>query len=119
MLRKFDEGLALGAVGFRIIEAVFYIAGVMVLLVLLTLSQEFVKAGAPDPGYFQTLGVLLLAGYHWVGNVGSLLAGVLLMFRAIGPMSTYQVVLAVPIGVQEMVFAVWLIVKGFNPVQAA
>ncbi len=150
ILRKYNEGLALGAVGFRLIEGVFYIVGVMCLLLLLTLSQEFVKAGAPDTSYFQTLGVLLLAGYHWVGNVGSLLAfclgalmyyyifyqtrlvprwlsgwglvgatlcmvaGMLVMFRLIGPMSTFQVVLALPIAVQEMVLAVWLIVKGFN-----
>jgi hypothetical protein len=38
------------------------------------LSQEFVKAGAPDSSYFQTLGVLLLAGYRVAGNVASLLA---------------------------------------------
>ena len=150
ILRKYNEGLALGAVGFRLIEAVFNIARVMGLLLLLTLSQEFVKAGAPDSSYFQTSGVLLLAGYHWVGNVGALLAfclgalmyyyifyqtkliprwlsgwglvgaalcmvaGMLVMFRVIGPMSTSQVVLAIPIAVQEMVLAVWLIVKGFS-----
>jgi hypothetical protein len=150
ILRKYREGLALGAVGFRLIEAVFYIVAVIGLLLLLTLSQEYVKAGAPDSSYFQTFGVLLLAGYHWAGNVGSLLAfclgaliyyyiffqtrlvprwlsvwglvgaalcmvaGLLVMFRAIGPMSTVQVVLALPIAVQEMVLAVWLIVKGFN-----
>src|SRR5271157_107949 len=150
VLKKYNEGLALGAVGFRIIEGVFYIVGVMGLLLLLTLSQEFVKAGAPVSSYFQTLGALLLAGYHWVGNVGSLLAfclgalmyyyifyqtrlvprwisvwgllgatlcmvaGMLVMFRLIDPLSTFQVVLALPIAVQEMVLAVWLIVKGFN-----
>lgn len=38
----------------------------------------------------------------------------LIIFGAIGPLSTGQVVLAVPIAVQEMVLAVWLIVKGFN-----
>src|SRR5271157_1360529 len=74
VLKKYNEGLALGAVGFRIIEGVFYIVGVMGLLLLVTLSQEFVKAGAPSSSYFQTLGVLLLAGYHWAGNVASLLA---------------------------------------------
>lgn len=151
ILRRYNEGLALGAVGFRLVEGVFYIVGVVGLLLLLTLSQEFVNAGAPDSSYFQTLGVLLLAGYHWAGNVGSLLAfclgalmyyyifyqtrlvprwlsgwglvgaalcivaGVLVMFRVIGPMSTSQVVLALPIAVQEMVLAAWLIVKGFNP----
>jgi hypothetical protein len=150
VLRKYNEGLALGAVGFRLIEGVFYIVAVMGLLLLITLSQQFVKAGAPDSSYFETLGVLVVAGYRWVGNVGSLLAfsigallyyyifyqtrlvprwlsgwglvaiiltmvsGLLVMFGLIGPMSTGQVVLNLPIGVQEMVLAVWLIVKGFN-----
>ena len=36
------------------------------------------------------------------------------MFRLITPMSTIQVVLSLPIALQEMVMAVWLIVKGFN-----
>ena len=37
------------------------------------------------------------------------------LFGLISPLSTIQVVLALPIGLQEMVMAVWLIVKGFNP----
>jgi len=150
VLRKYREGLALGAVGFRLIEGVFYLVAVVLLLVLLTLSQEFAKAGYPVSPYFQTLGVLLLAGYHVAGNVASLIAfslgamiyyyifyqtrliprwlsawgflgvaltlvaGILVMFSLIGPLSTGQVVLALPIAVNEMVLAVWLIVKGFN-----
>jgi hypothetical protein len=155
VLKRFNEGLALGAVGFRLIEGVLYIVGVVGLLSLVTLSQDFVNAGAPVSSYFQTLGALLLAGYQWAGNVGSLLAfclgammyyyifyqtrlvprwlsgwglvgvslgivaGILVMFRIIEPLSTSQVVLALPIAVQEMVLAVWLIVKGFNPAPIA
>jgi hypothetical protein len=74
VLKKFNEGLALGAVGFRISEGVLRFVSVCGLLSLITLSQQFVKAGAPDSSYFQTLGVLVYAGYRWVGNVGSLLA---------------------------------------------
>jgi len=74
VLKKFNGGLALGAVGFRISEGVLRFVAVCALLLLITLSQQFVKAGAPDSSYFQTLGVLLYAGYRWVGNVGSLLA---------------------------------------------
>jgi hypothetical protein len=126
------------------------IVGVICLLLLTTLSQEFVKAGAPDSSYFQTSGALIVAVRDWMGDVAGLLAfglgalmyyyifyqtklvprwlsgwgligiiliivtGMLVMFRVIGPMSTTQVALAVPIAVQEMVLAVWLIVKGFN-----
>ena len=151
VLKKYNQGLALGAVGFRLIEGVLDVVAVIALLLLVTLSQEFVKAGAPDSSYFQTLGVLVLAGYHFVGNVGSLMifslgalmyyyifyqtklvprwlsiwglvgaslcfvAGSLVMFVLIGPLSTSQVVLALPLAVQEMALAAWLIVKGFNP----
>ena len=151
VLRKYNEGLALGAVGFRTVEGVFDIVGFIGLLLLITLSQQFVKAGAPDSSYFQTLGVLLVAGYRWVANVGALLAfsigcllyyiifyrtklvprwlsgwglvaGVLTMvsclltmFGLMAPFSTEQIVLNLPMLPQELVLAVWLIVKGFNP----
>ena len=45
-------------------------------------------------------------------------AGVLIIFDAIAPLSIGQIVLAVPIGLQEMVLAVWLIVKGLRQVRA-
>jgi Domain of unknown function (DUF4386) len=44
-----------------------------------------------------------------------MVSGLLVMLRLTEPMSTTQVVLALPIAVQEMVMAVWLIAKGFNP----
>jgi hypothetical protein len=151
VLRKYNRGLALGAVGFRTFEGVLRFVAVCGLLLLITLSQQFVKAGAPDSSYFQTLGVLLVAGYRWVANVGSLLAfsigcllyyiifyrtklvprwlsgwglvagilsmlsAVLTMFGLMAPFSTEQIVLNLPMLPQELVLAVWLIVKGFNP----
>jgi len=150
VLRRFGEGLSLGSVGFRIIEGIFYALGMVVLLSLSTLSREFVDAGAPGDQHFKTLGHTMLAQYHWLVDVGLLLAfsiggllyylvfyrsrliptwlsvwgivgavllmvaAVLIVFGVIGAFSTVQVVLAAPIGVQEMVLAVWLIVKGFN-----
>jgi len=74
VLKKFNAGLALGAVGFRISEGVLHFVSVCGLLSLITLSQQFVKAGAPDSSYFQTLGVLIYEGHRWVGNVAGLLA---------------------------------------------
>ncbi len=44
-----------------------------------------------------------------------MIAGILVMFNLIGPLSVSQALLSLPIAVQEMVLAVWLIVKGFNP----
>ncbi len=150
IVRRYHEALALGSVGFRIIEGVLYIVGAIFLLLLLALSQQFVNSGAPNAASFQTLGVVLLAGYHWVGFVGGplafslgalmyyaifyqtklvprwlsgwglvgatlcIVASLLVMFRLIGAFSTFQVVLSLPIAVQEMVLAVWLIVRGFN-----
>ena len=73
VLKKFNAGLALGAVGFRISEGVLRFVAVCGYLLLITLSQQFVKAGAPDSSYFQTLGALVYAGNRW-GNLVSLLA---------------------------------------------
>ena len=150
VLKKFNAGLALGAVGFRISEGVLRFVSVCGYLLLITLSQQFVQAGAPDSSYFQTLGALIYAGNRW-GNLVSLLAfsiGALLYYiifyrtklvprwlsgwglvaailsmasvalvtvGLIAPFSTTQIILNLPILPQELVFAAWLIAKGFNP----
>ena len=44
ILKRHNESLALGYVGFRLVAAAFIVIGVILLLLLLTLSQEFVKA---------------------------------------------------------------------------
>jgi uncharacterized protein DUF4386 len=150
-LKKYNGVLALGAVGLRLIEGVLYVVGIVSIVALLALSQDFVKAGAPSSPYFQTQGVVLLAEYHWVNYVGAVLAfclgalmyyiifyqtklvprwlsgwglagvallavaALLVMFGVIAPLSASQLVLVLPIAVQEMALAVWLIIRGFNP----
>jgi hypothetical protein len=64
-LRKFNEGMALGYVCFRLFEAVIISVGIVSVLSLLTLSHEFVKAGAPASSYFQTMGAILIAVHNW------------------------------------------------------
>jgi hypothetical protein len=65
VLKKHNKFLALGAVGSRIIENVFQIVGTLSLLLLLTLSQEAVKADAPAASTFQTAVDLLLSVRFW------------------------------------------------------
>ena len=148
VLKKHNEALALGAVGFRIIEAVLFFVAAIGLLSLLTLSQEYVKAGAPGASHFQTLGTLLLAVRDSANNLGFMaftlgalmyyyifyrsklipqwlsgwgfiaaalaLSQALLVMFGEEPFSTISVLLNFPILVNEIVLAVWLIVKGFD-----
>ena len=70
IFKKFNEALALGYIVFRgALETGTYIAVVISWLLLLTLGQEYVKAGAPDASYFQTLGTILLEAGIWFESI--------------------------------------------------
>jgi len=75
IFKKQNEALALGYFGARIIEAAILIVGEICRLSLITLSQEFVKAGTPDSSYFQTLGTLFFAGHDWAYKMGMIATG--------------------------------------------
>jgi hypothetical protein len=145
ILRKHNEALALGYVGARLIEGVLFIVGMLTTLALLALSRAFVQAGAPDTSYFQTIGGLLLAVRYWAYNglwaitlgLGALMFYYVLYQSKLIPRwlsvwgfigailfpaawlslfgSTISDPFVLPLVLQEMVLAVWLIVKGFNP----
>ncbi len=156
VVKKFNEGLAFGSGGFRIIEGMLHIVGAVILFLLLVLSQEFINSGDPasSSSSFQTLGVLMLAGRDLVGNFAilswcigammyysvfyqtkliprwlsgwglagvtlSILSSILLHFQLISPLEPVEIAMNVPIALQEMVLAVWLIIKGFNPMAFA
>ena len=144
ILKKQNEALAFGAVVFRgMLEAVLYIAVAISWLLLLTISQEYVKAGVPDASHFQTVGALLLKATDRIGSIldivfslGALMIycsfyqskliprwlsvwGIIgaILYLASGLFSMFSVdfgILEAPLALQEMVMAVWLIVKGFN-----
>ncbi|TCZ80756.1 DUF4386 domain-containing protein [Paenibacillus albiflavus] len=80
ILSKHHKGSALGSVAFGIIAGVFIVIGVIILLLLLTLSQEFTKVGALNGLFFETLGELLREGRDLVNHVANTLAFVLAMF---------------------------------------
>jgi len=56
-----------------------------------------------------------ISGWGLIAAILWLATTFLDLFGTISAWSTVQVVLALPLGLQEMVMAVWLIVKGFNP----
>ena len=147
VLKAWGEGLALGSVVFRTVEAVMYMLSAASLLSLLALSQRFTSAAAADPVAFRTVGDALLDVREQVALVGvfafsvgaflyySLFYRSRLVPRWLSVWGIGAVILmlvacvlagahtercddvhdpALPIGVQEMVLAVWLIAKGFN-----
>jgi hypothetical protein len=144
--------MALGSVGFRLVEGTFYLGIVVCLLVLVAIGEEAVSSG--DPAAFGVPTALVLAAKEALGQVGvlafalgatmyywlfyrsrliprwlsawgllaiaSLVVSVVLVIAGVlEPMSQPQVLLAAPIGVQEMVLAGWLIAKGFRRADAA
>jgi len=151
VLRKQNEALALGYIVFRgALETAMYLVIVICFLVLVPISQKYVKADAADAANHQAVGTVLKATAENAGTVMSIafllgalifytllyrarllprwlsawgliavglyLAEVLLdMFAVIEPSSTAESILTSPMFLQEMVMAVWLIVRGFNP----
>lgn len=144
LFKKQNEALALGAVVFRgPLEAAIYILMVVSWLLLIVVSREF--ASTVDAAQYQALGAVLqqaneminpvleivfslgalmfyalfyqtrliprwLSGWGIIGAIVYLAAGVMALF---GIEMGFLLAL---LGVQEMVMALWLIVKGFNPV---
>jgi hypothetical protein len=150
VLKKQHAALALGSVGFRVMEGMLYIVGMVGLLALLPLGQEYAKAAGSNAASFLASGTVLLAVRKWAGvfaviafSIGammyysvffqsrlvprfisgwgilgaalSLAAALLTMFGRIIPFTPVFMILNLTILVQEMVLAVWLIVKGFSP----
>jgi hypothetical protein len=56
-----------------------------------------------------------LSGWGLIATIPFLAVGLLTMFDLIDPLSTAAVISDLPLALQEMVLAIWLIVKGFNP----
>ena len=147
VLRRQNEGLALGYVGARTVEGVLLLAASLSALFVLSLSKDYGSGGAAG---VQPVGDSLLAVRDWTYLIGSLAAldvGALILYTMLyraklvpswlslwgliggalvlvrGLLEMYSVELsgliqglfAAPIAINEMVLAIWLIVKGFDP----
>jgi hypothetical protein len=143
VLRRQHEGLALGYAALRTVEGAFVLLATASALVAVDLAGSAPDAVDPlltarDWSYF--LGTLLVFGVsavvlnallyparlvpRWLAAWG-LVGGLLLLVRAVlelyGVESSLgiQFVWAAPIALQEMVFAVWLFVRGFDTTHLA
>ena len=149
ILKKYNQALSIGSVSFRIMEAIFHIISAICLLILLKLSQEYIKAGVQEILNFKTIGTLLLitrdntsnlgliswhlgalmyyyifykskliprwlSGWGIIGILLAILSSILLLFNLLTQTSHIHTAMNVPIAFQEMFFAIWLIVKGFD-----
>lgn len=144
VLKKQNEGAALGLVGARILEAGTIFAGVMFLLTVVTLRQT--GAGAEALATGRTLVIMydriFLIGQSFMPAINDLLLGFLLyqsrlvprglsligiiggpvlivgdvsvLFGLLGQRDSITALFAVPVAVFEFSLGVYLVVKGFR-----
>jgi hypothetical protein len=135
--KRYNETLAMGYLVFRgALEGVIYLVGALGWLLLIPLSTQ--PDAAPLAGLVRTadpviweqvgvipfaLGALLFSGLlyrsrlvpRWLSTWG-FVGAMLYIVPALSSMFGQSLgVLMAPLAVQEMVMAVWLIAKGFNP----
>lgn len=151
ILKKHNEALALGYVGFRLLEAALLSIIDINNLSLINVSQDYINSGRMDAYYIENIGSFVQSVNDWAFSIylvvfclgallfyfvlykskliprfisawGFLAAALLLtgsvlilleVFTGISQMGL-ELVFALPIAVNEMVLAIWLIVKGFN-----
>lgn len=143
ILKQHNERVAIGYLGFRIMDAVFIAVMVLFILLQIPLGGEYLRAGA-DTSYLQTLSTVFMQGQLYAYDLGMSalgLAGLMLcytLYRAklvprilavwglvgygiifLGMVSEIMgsglgLVSSLPGGLWEVFIGVWLIVKGFN-----
>jgi len=80
LMKKHSGALAAGYLGTRVVEAVVLSVAAISPLLLVTLGQEYLAAGAPDAAFFQTAGALVMAAR---GHLASLLTPIVFSLAAL------------------------------------
>jgi hypothetical protein len=144
VLKKQNEGLALGLVGSRVLEAGTMFAGVAFLLTIVSLRQAGAGADALVTGNMLVTMYdrIFLVGQSLMPAVNDLLLGILLyqsrlvprllpligifgafilvtgdiavLFGLIGQHAPSTALLAIPVALFEFSLGIWLVVKGFK-----
>jgi hypothetical protein len=140
-----SERIAIGYLGFRIVNAVFVAVMVLFILLQIPLASEYIKAAGSDASFLQALSSVFMQGQLYAYNIGMSFVGIAslmlcyTLYRAklvprlvaVWGLVGYAIILcgsllevlgfnlltihAIPGGLWELFIGVWLIVKGFNP----
>ncbi len=144
VLKRYSERIAIGYLGYRIVDAVFLAVGIVFLLLQIPLGREYLAAGAADRSYLQALSAVSIQGSLYAYEIAMIFlgfAGLLLCyvfyqeklvprFVAIWGLVGYAIhvggavlqvvgfdlrlIHVIPGGLWELFIGVWLIAKGFN-----
>src|SRR5215212_5548889 len=144
VLKPHSERIAVGYLGFRVIDSTFIAIMVLFVLVQIPLGSEYLKAGADAP-YLQALSTVFMQAQLYAYDLGMItlgIAGFMLNYTlyraklvprplAIWGLVGYAIIFfgmvsevmgsglglvsSIPGGLWELFIGVWLIVKGFNP----
>lgn len=144
ILKPFNRYLTYGYLSAAIAATVVLVIGAIFLLLLLPLSDEFVKAGSITASNYESMGILLKKGGAFSYQLGMALWGLggllfvslLYISRLVPRLFSYWgfigyivfvsgtilelfgnsvgVILSIPGGLFEIFLSFWLIVKGFN-----
>jgi len=140
VLKQHSERIAVGYLGFRIMDALFIAIMVLFVLVQIPIGSEYVDAGASDASYLQALSTVFMQAQLDAYNIAMTTLGIsslILCYSfyksklvprllAVWGLVGYATILfgsvlevlgfnAIPGGLWEVFIGVWLIVKGFNP----
>jgi uncharacterized membrane protein len=145
ILKQHSERIAVGYLGFRIMDALFIAIMVLFILIQIPIGSEYLNAGASDASYLQALSTVFMQAQLDAYNIAMTtlgISGLILCYSfyksklvprllSVWGLVGYAVILcgsvlevlgfnlqtihAIPGGLWEMFIGVWLIVKGFNP----
>ena len=75
VLKQHNEGIAVGYLGFRIVDAVFIGVHVLFVLIQIPIGNEYIKAGVHDTFYLQALSTVFIMVNLYAYQIGMIFVG--------------------------------------------
>ena len=143
--QQHNERIAVGYLGFRLMDALFIAIMVLFILIQMPIGSEYLNVGASDASYLQALSTVFMQAQLYAYDIGMItlgIAGLMLCYTlyraqlvpkplAIWGLVGYAIIFcgmvsevmgsglglvsSIPGGLWEVFTGGWLIVKGFNP----